>query len=223
MTLATKICLINNGVLQQYDAPLDVYKKPSNLFVADFVGNPSINFIDGKGEQQKDGSISLKVFKDTKVKFVPTTKVNIKEWITSIDEDIAAKNAELEEKKKQKGYVEKHNKDLVFKYKVQKVDDTSSLDEEVAAADDDFVIGVRPEFIRFEGDKLETEVYSAMPAGMETTVKLRIGNYLLTSVIFGGVAYEIGAKKGMAFVGKEIMLFHKRTGKLICQGELVIE
>ena len=31
MTLATKICLINNGVLQQYDAPLDVYKKPKNI------------------------------------------------------------------------------------------------------------------------------------------------------------------------------------------------
>ena len=45
MTLATKICLINNGVLQQYEAPLTVYSRPNNLFVADFVGNPSINFL----------------------------------------------------------------------------------------------------------------------------------------------------------------------------------
>jgi len=45
MTLATKICLMNQGVLQQYDAPLDVYNRPSNLFVADFVGNrPSISW-----------------------------------------------------------------------------------------------------------------------------------------------------------------------------------
>ena len=36
MTLASEICLINNGVLQQYQPPLEVYKKPSNLFVADF-------------------------------------------------------------------------------------------------------------------------------------------------------------------------------------------
>ncbi|MCL2465549.1 MAG: ATP-binding cassette domain-containing protein, partial [Micrococcales bacterium] len=49
MTLATRICLIDNGVLQQYDAPLDVYNRPNNLFVADFVGNPSINFVDAKG------------------------------------------------------------------------------------------------------------------------------------------------------------------------------
>ena len=52
MTLATKICLIDNGVLQQYDAPLDVYNKPNNLFVADFVGNPAVNFVDAKGSQR---------------------------------------------------------------------------------------------------------------------------------------------------------------------------
>ena len=62
MTLATRICLIDNGVLQQYDAPLTVYNTPNNLFVADFVGNPSINFIDAKGTQNADGTISLKIF-----------------------------------------------------------------------------------------------------------------------------------------------------------------
>ena len=66
MTLATKICLIDNGDLQQYDAPLDVYNKPNNLFVADFVGNPAINFIDGKGKQVND-EIELTIFDDKKV------------------------------------------------------------------------------------------------------------------------------------------------------------
>ena len=54
MTLATQICLIENGVLQQYDAPLTVYHQPNNLFVADFVGNPSINFVEAKGAQRAD-------------------------------------------------------------------------------------------------------------------------------------------------------------------------
>ena len=48
MTLATKVCLMDTGVLQQYDPPLTVYNKPNNLFVADFVGNPAMNFISGK-------------------------------------------------------------------------------------------------------------------------------------------------------------------------------
>ena len=50
MTLATRICLIETGVLQQYDPPLTVYNKPANLFVADFVGNPTMNFIESKAE-----------------------------------------------------------------------------------------------------------------------------------------------------------------------------
>src|SRR5574344_1717214 len=54
MTLSSKICLVNNGVLQQVDAPLDVYKKPANLFVADFVGNPAINFVETKDCIQKE-------------------------------------------------------------------------------------------------------------------------------------------------------------------------
>ena len=48
MTLSSKICLIKNGVLQQYDPPMDTYSNPANLFVADFVGNPSMNFIDAQ-------------------------------------------------------------------------------------------------------------------------------------------------------------------------------
>lgn len=48
MTLATKVCLMSMGLLQQYDPPLVTYNKPNNLFVADFVGNPTMNFIPGK-------------------------------------------------------------------------------------------------------------------------------------------------------------------------------
>ncbi len=66
MTLATQICLIDNGVLQQYDAPLTVYHQPSNLFVADFVGNPSINFVEAKGTQREDGAVELTVFQNRK-------------------------------------------------------------------------------------------------------------------------------------------------------------
>lgn len=46
MTLATRVCLMNSGVMQQYDPPLTLYARPKNLFVADFVGNPTMNFID---------------------------------------------------------------------------------------------------------------------------------------------------------------------------------
>lgn len=57
MTLATRICLISAVVLQQYDITLTVYNKQSNLFVADFVGNPTMNFIPVKYHQIDDRTL----------------------------------------------------------------------------------------------------------------------------------------------------------------------
>ncbi|NOX19737.1 MAG: ABC transporter ATP-binding protein [Nitrospirae bacterium] len=47
MTLADKIILLENGVIQQIGTPEEIYKKPANLFVATFVGTPMINLLDG--------------------------------------------------------------------------------------------------------------------------------------------------------------------------------
>ncbi|MDE6107555.1 MAG: ABC transporter ATP-binding protein, partial [Oscillospiraceae bacterium] len=43
MTLSTRVCLMDTGVLQQYAPPLTVYNQPANQFVAEFVGNPTMN------------------------------------------------------------------------------------------------------------------------------------------------------------------------------------
>jgi multiple sugar transport system ATP-binding protein len=47
MTMADKIAVMNQGALQEYDTPENVYSHPSNLFVAGFIGSPSMNFIEG--------------------------------------------------------------------------------------------------------------------------------------------------------------------------------
>ena len=75
MTLSTKICLMKNGLLQQYSSPLEVYGKPANLFAADFVGNPSINLIHMDAEE-KDGHIALSNA-DMKVQFIPVEDLKI--------------------------------------------------------------------------------------------------------------------------------------------------
>lgn len=53
MTLATKICLLDEGILQQYSPPLEIYNYPENLFVADFIGNPAMNFVEVKNEKSE--------------------------------------------------------------------------------------------------------------------------------------------------------------------------
>jgi multiple sugar transport system ATP-binding protein len=47
MTMSDRIAVINAGKLQQIDPPLVCYNEPANLFVAGFIGSPSMNFIEG--------------------------------------------------------------------------------------------------------------------------------------------------------------------------------
>ena len=47
MSLGTRIAIMNNGKIEQFDTPKNIYNKPSSVFVADFVGSPSMNFIKG--------------------------------------------------------------------------------------------------------------------------------------------------------------------------------
>jgi multiple sugar transport system ATP-binding protein len=47
MTLADRIAVMNSGVIQQLDAPHIIYKRPKNKFIADFLGSPSMNFLEG--------------------------------------------------------------------------------------------------------------------------------------------------------------------------------
>lgn len=47
MTLASRVAVMKKGRLQQFDAPMNIYNHPANRFVAEFVGSPSMNFIEG--------------------------------------------------------------------------------------------------------------------------------------------------------------------------------
>jgi multiple sugar transport system ATP-binding protein len=50
MTMADKIVILKDGVIEQEGRPLDVYDKPANLFVAGFIGSPAMNLIKGTAE-----------------------------------------------------------------------------------------------------------------------------------------------------------------------------
>ena len=47
MTLSDRLVVMRNGVVQQVGTPLDVYNHPVNIFVARFLGSPSMNFVQG--------------------------------------------------------------------------------------------------------------------------------------------------------------------------------
>jgi multiple sugar transport system ATP-binding protein len=56
MTLGDRVAVMRGGVIQQVDSPKNLYERPSNLFVAGFIGSPSMNFLPARLE---DGTIKL--------------------------------------------------------------------------------------------------------------------------------------------------------------------
>jgi len=50
MTLATRVAVFNKGVLQQLGPPLELYNRPTNTFVATFLGSPSMNLLEARRE-----------------------------------------------------------------------------------------------------------------------------------------------------------------------------
>ena len=77
MTMASRIAVMNKGVLQQLDSPQNLYDKPANLFVAGFIGSPSMNFFPAKLRRSEDkiyvdaDDFSLQIPDDKKATYAP--------------------------------------------------------------------------------------------------------------------------------------------------------
>ena len=166
MTLSTKICLMNEGNLQQYAPPLTVYNSPANLFVADFVGNPAMNIIATAARKTSDTTAEL-TFLGHKAVFQANAPFDL---------------------------------------------------------DNDIALGIRPEFLPISdhGD-LEGHAYSTLPGGMETTVKIKIADQILSSVVFGAIDYETDQKIRFSISGAGILLFSRQSGQLLASGRISIQ
>jgi len=83
LTMSSNIAVMKEGVLQQVDTPDTVYHYPANLFVADFIGNPKVNLLDGVVNE--DNSVDLGRFKIA----MDTTNASEKVVVAVRPEDIA--------------------------------------------------------------------------------------------------------------------------------------
>lgn len=81
MTMATRLVVMKDGLIQQVGAPKEVYDKPDNIFVGGFIGSPSMNFLNGT---LTDGHF---VMEDVKVK-VPEGKMKILREQNFVDKEI---------------------------------------------------------------------------------------------------------------------------------------
>ena len=166
MTLSTRVCIMENGILQQYAPPLEMYNSPANLFVADFMGNPAMNFVDGKAS-------------------------------------VTGQTAEVT-------FGSLHG--------------TFHADYPIDLKGQECVVGIRPEFVHItDGEGPEATVYSTLPSGMETTVRLDKGGTGITAVVFGGVDYPADSKVHFTFSGRAILFDRAQNGKNVAEGRLELK
>jgi ABC-type sugar transport system ATPase subunit len=189
------------------------------------VGNPSINFIGADCKEGSDGSLECVIFDTQKAKFVPSAPLHLVALQSAIKKELEEKAALKEALKLEPGYVEKSNKDKPFKFSIPKIEEETPLDVLTDTIEpvhkSAYILGVRPEYILIRpSGKLTAKVYSAMPAGMETTVKIQVGKYLLTGVVFGGVNYKTDAEVHFDIVGSDVLLFESKSQKLVAAGKL---
>jgi multiple sugar transport system ATP-binding protein len=83
MTMATRIAVINKGMLQQLDTPQMLYDRPDNMFVAGFIGAPAMNFF--KAKLSRDGN---KLFVVTDTFKVPVPADRLKAYSPFVDKPV---------------------------------------------------------------------------------------------------------------------------------------
>jgi multiple sugar transport system ATP-binding protein len=87
MSLADRIAVMNFAVLQQFDTPDEVYRRPKNLFVANFIGSPTMNFLKGRyraGEIQLDDSHDGRIAISNTYKAIIDDKLKNEEVVVGI-------------------------------------------------------------------------------------------------------------------------------------------
>ena len=83
------------------------------------------------------------------------------------------------------------------------------------------VLGVRPEFLPLTEDgAIAGHVYSTLPTGMETTLRVACGGTMLTSVVFGSVDYPVDTPVRLSMTGSRLVLFDKASGKSVGVGSV---
>jgi multiple sugar transport system ATP-binding protein len=170
ISMATTVVVMKDGKLEQCDEPLRLYRYPNNLFVADFVGSPSINLLKGKIVELRD-----------------VWTVQCGDWLLSLKKapygDTAIKNGQ------------------------------------------EVVVGVRCEDILIsnpEPPAIGMLVYSNLPTGSDTFVRLRHEDILLTAKLSEPDIIPTGSEINVSFRPERVLLFDNKTGERISKGSSLV-
>ncbi|MGE0212427.1 MAG: ABC transporter ATP-binding protein [Parvibaculaceae bacterium] len=157
MSMADTIAVMNQGVVEQLGPPQEIYDRPATMFVADFIGSPSMNLLPFRGTLRQGEST-----------------VRINGAMVGVPE----------------------------------------LHEE--APEQDLVLGVRPEHIRFsDAARFRGEVFGTEYLGTTQIVTVTTGHGTLKARIPADQTVRQGEHVGLEFVAPRLSLFAKRSGRAV--------
>jgi multiple sugar transport system ATP-binding protein len=79
MTLADRVVVLSHGVIQQVGKPMELYRRPANVFVAGFIGSPAMNFVEATVEEQG----VLRTDDGVRLAFVPESDLPVGHKVTA--------------------------------------------------------------------------------------------------------------------------------------------
>lgn len=227
MTMADRIVVMNQGVIQQSGTPFEIYHHPSNKFVASFIGSPAMNFAEGtycKGVLRFSDGYEF-AFNEEEIhqhdSFYQNREGELKEKVEKLESDLV----------KEKEYYSSLKGLKKIRYEHGKRPRKAQLEEELAKAksmletiieanqglEHKVIFGVRPEDIKISStladfsrkidisELLGDEYYLHFPFG---------GNDFLSKASIDEIG-DMGQEKHFRFVHKKIHLFDKDSERTI--------
>ena len=170
MTMASRVVVMSKGFIQQIDTPKNIYNNPKNIFVAKFIGSPSMNFFDGTFNE--DGTVSIgnvklsfgNDFKQLHDKFYQNKLQEFEglmtnfdqradEYILKVKSALASENVVNKVKKKENGFqklINKFSKEEVniYEHEIKTANEKISELKSALNSKHTLIFGIRPERIK---------------------------------------------------------------------------
>jgi multiple sugar transport system ATP-binding protein len=210
MTMASRIIVLNRGKVQQIGTPHEVYDSPANVFVATFMGSPTMNILSAKIDQgeilfpdgQKSG-LSSKQRSDFKVYFEARKSF--------LDQDLRRLNAISENDRKTllysvQGLVDEERKEV------------AEVEGILATNKGDVYFGIRPEDMRFsktETTPIKVKIEVSELLGAEYSLHFQLSGKEAVARVSADEAIKAGDEGYLSFRNEQIHLFDHLTQKRI--------
>ena len=185
MTMADRIVVMKLGYVQQIGTPLEIYRKPANLFVASFIGSPAMNIINAKYSNGvvvfADGQQFVLSPEQVKAhdlfyreKYAEETR-ELPQWTEKLESEKSAFDKGHHKAKDVEEFNQKYEE-----LKVQKDEYIAKLDSIIHGGEHDIIFGIRPEDII----QVEKEEKGAM--NVEIKLSELLGDQYFIHFDFGG-------------------------------------